>query len=132
MTIEPRLTAVATMSTSDLRTAWHTSLGSEPPRISSDLLRRMLGHALQEKAMGGITAAQRQALRRIAAGKPDNSLKPGMRLVRHWNGRTIAVTVCDDGFLWEERTWRSLSAIAREVTGTAWSGPRFFGLRDHG
>ncbi len=132
MTIEQRLEAVATMSASDLRVAWHASLGSEPPRISSDLLRRMLAHALQEQAMGGITSAQRLALRRIAEGKSDDSLKPGMRLVRHWNGRTIAVTVCDDGFLWEERTWRSLSAVAREVTGTAWSGPRFFGLRDHG
>lgn len=82
--------------------------------------------------MGGITSAQHQALRRIALGKPDNSLKSGMRLIRHWNGRTIAVTVGESGFLWEERTWRSLSAIARAVTGTAWSGPRFFGLRDHG
>jgi len=82
--------------------------------------------------MGGITATQRQALRRIALGKPDNSLKPGMQLVRQWNGRTIAVTVGESGFLWEDRSWRSLSAIARAVTGTAWSGPRFFGLHAHG
>jgi hypothetical protein len=92
----------------------------------------MLGHALQEKALGGLTPAQRLTLRRIAAGKDEVQLKGGMRLIRQWNGRTIAVTVEKDGFIWNDRTYRSLSAIAREVTGTSWSGPRFFGLHDHG
>ncbi len=60
------------------------------------------------------------------------TIKPGTRLLRSWNGRTIAVTAIEDGFLFEERRYRSLSAIAREVTGTGWSGPRFFGLTGNG
>ena len=54
--------------------------------------------------------------------------KPGTRVVRSWNGRTLTVQIEKEGFIFEDRTYRSLSAIAREVTGTAWSGPRFFGL----
>ena len=56
------------------------------------------------------------------------SLKSGARLLRAWNGVTHEILVVEDGFLWAGRTWRSLSAIAREITGTRWSGPRFFGL----
>ena len=55
-------------------------------------------------------------------------MKPGTRLVREWNGRTYHVEVVADGFVWNGRTHRSLSAIAREITGAQWSGPRFFGL----
>ena len=59
-------------------------------------------------------------------------LSSGTRLIREWNGRTIVVEVRDDGFWWEEKTYRSLSVIAREVTGAHWSGPRFFGLNGRG
>ena len=82
--------------------------------------------------MGGLTPAQRQSLRRLASGKDDLQLKPGTRLVRQWQGRTISVLVEQDGFVWQDRTYRSLSAIARAVTGTAWSGPRFFGINANG
>ncbi len=132
MSLDQRLDAVARMPIAELRSAWQASLGSEAPRVSADLLRHMLGHALQEKAMGGLPPAQRQALRRIAQGKEDQSLKVGTRLVRQWNGRTISVTVAQAGFVWDDRPYRSLSAIAREVTGTSWSGPRFFGLAANG
>jgi hypothetical protein len=60
------------------------------------------------------------------------TLKPGTRLVRSWNGRTIEVLVTLDGYLHEDRTFRSLSHVAREVTGTPWSGPRFFGINARG
>ncbi len=60
------------------------------------------------------------------------TLTPGTRLIREWNGRTIAVEVRDDGFVWEDRTYRSLSEIAVLVTGAHWSGPRFFGLTRRG
>ena len=59
-------------------------------------------------------------------------LSPGTRLIREWNGRTIAVEVLEEGFHYEKRTWRSLSEIAKAVTGAHWSGPRFFGLKRHG
>jgi hypothetical protein len=55
-------------------------------------------------------------------------LKPGARLMREWRGETHDVRVLEDGFEWRGQRWRSLSAIAREITGTQWSGPRFFGL----
>jgi hypothetical protein len=78
-------------------------------------------------------------LERVAGGVPKApqlkrapSLTPGARLIREWNGRTIVVEVREVGFCWEERTFRSLSEIAREVTGAHWSGPRFFGLRRNG
>ncbi len=132
MTLEQRLDALTSMPMNELRTTWQASLPTTPPRLSADLLRRLLGHALQEKAMGGLSSAQRQTLRRLGACKSDDSLKAGTRLIRQWNNRTIAVTVEEGGFVWEDRSYRSLSAIAREVTGTAWSGPRFFGLRDNG
>jgi len=132
MTLADQLNALAGMPVADLRTQWRSLQGTEPPRVRTDLLRHLLGHALQEKAIGGLRSSQGQALRRIAAGKEAVILKPGLRLVRQWNGRTVTVTVLEDGFLWEERTWRSLSAIARAVTGAHWSGPRFFGLVDHG
>jgi len=59
-------------------------------------------------------------------------LAPGTRLIREWNGQTIAVDVGEKGFVWEDRTYRSLSEIAREETGAHWSGPRFFGLNRNG
>jgi hypothetical protein len=59
------------------------------------------------------------------------TLTPGTRLIREWNGRTIAVEVRDDGFVWNDQSYRSLSQIAREVTGAHWSGPRFFGQHRH-
>ena len=59
-------------------------------------------------------------------------LKPGTRLIREWRGRSYEVLVLDDGFSWHGRRYRSLSAIARQITGTAWSGPLFFGLRANG
>ena len=63
---------------------------------------------------------------------PVPKLTPGARLIREWQGRTIAVLVTEQGFLWEERAYGSLSQIAREVTGAHWSGPRFFGLSGRG
>lgn len=132
MTLEQRLDALTSMPKEELRATWQAGLATSPPRVSADLLRRLLGHALQEKAMGGLSSAQRQTLRRLGAGRSDKSMKAGTRLIRQWNNRTIAVTVDEGGFMWEDRSYRSLSAIAREVTGTAWSGPRFFGLRDNG
>ena len=130
--IETQLEALAAMPIDALRDKWRASVGSEPPHIAANLLRRMLGHALQEKALGGLRPAQFHALQRLAAGRSDKTLRTGMHLIRQWNGRTIVVTVGDNGFVWEDRSYRSLSAIAREVTGTPWSGPRFFGLRDNG
>jgi hypothetical protein len=120
--LEDRLAALSSMTAGQLRNEWLRLFETEPPRLAPDLL--------QERALGGLSVAQHRELRAIAAGRAGGAtqLKPGMRLVRSWHGRTISVLVGEGGFMFEDRTYRSLSRIAREVTGAAWSGPRFFGL----
>ena len=99
----------------------------------------MLAQRLQEKRHGRLPLLVVRELERAGACSvvPQQTQKkvvltPGTRLIREWNGRTIAVEVREDGFLWDERVYRSLSQIAREVTGAHWSGPRFFGLNRRG
>lgn len=112
-----------------LRHEWERVYGAPAPTISAELLRFGIAYRLQEKALGGLSRSAHNTLKRAGANKPAAPvIKPGTRLVRSWNGRSISVTVEEGGFIYEDRCYASLSAIAREVTGTAWSGPRFFGL----
>ncbi len=92
---------------------------------------------MQERVLGGLSAATKRQLAELARSMATKSdlakartvtLRPGARLVRDWGGETHEILIVEDGFLWRGKTWRSLSAIAREMTGTHWSGPRFFGL----
>lgn len=108
-----------------------------PKRISRALLELGVAWKIQELALGGLSRSEKRQLRDMATSvaatgtvkEPrSNSVKPGARLVREWRGTTHNVLVLDDGFEWKGRQWRSLSEIAREITGTRWSGPRFFGL----
>lgn len=119
---------------------------TEPPKqISRDLLLRALSYRLQEKACSGQTALLRRRLRSLAeelrrtgsiAIKGTSSLtgtfKPGTRLFREWQGAVHEVTVSDDGYVYRDQRYRSLSQIARDITGTHWSGPAFFGLKGAG
>ena len=91
----------------------------------------------QEQALGGLSAATRRRLAGLAQMLERDGdvtrnrvtrLRPGAKLVREWRGETHTIAVLDDGFEWQGRRWRSLSAIAREISGGHWSGPRFFGL----
>ena len=136
---DDQLAALATMSPAQLRDAWPTNLGEPAPLLPPDLLRRTLACRLQEKRHGGLPAVVARELMRDAAGgagkasiPPPVVIRPGTRLIREWQGRTIAVLATEDGFCWEERSYSSLTAIAREVTGARWSGPRFFGLTSRG
>jgi len=93
--------------------------------------RRFLAFELQARTSGGLPPAFLARLDRIAASKDRKSsprMKPGARLLRAWNGTTHVVDVLPDGFLWNGTRHRSLSAIARAITGARWSGPRFFGI----
>ena len=131
--LDERLQALATMSPAQLRDCWCQHQRSEPPRWGPDLLRFAIGYHLQERAHGATSGTQLRELRQIGAGRPASDapkLKPGTRLLRSWHGRTISVLVAEAGYLFEDRTYRSLTAIAKEVTGAAWSGPRFFGLKE--
>ena len=116
---------------------WVLTHGCPPPKgISRRLLELSAAYALQSRASGGLKPALRRTL---AAALPSESepsksvrdttaIKPGTRLVRVWNGRSHHIEVVPDGFLWNEKHYRSLTAIARAITGSRWSGPRFFGL----
>jgi hypothetical protein len=123
----------------ELQLAWEQHEGCAAPNIGPAHLRRLLAYRLQERQFGGLPAAIARELDRAALAsngtsrpRARTSLPPGSRLVREWNGQTITVEVRDAGFVWNDRTYRSLSEIARKVTGAHWSGPRFFGLNRRG
>ncbi len=134
-----QLAAVSEMAAPELRVEWHRLFRSHPPKLlSRDLLELAIAWKLQERVLGGLGATAKRQLAELAqtmAAKSDLanartvSLRPGARLLREWRGETHEVLVVEDGFQWRGRTWASLSAIAREMTGTRWSGPRFFGLK---
>jgi hypothetical protein len=119
-----------------LKNEWARRYGAPTPNISLDLLRLGLGYRLQEERLGGLSRETRSVLRQVArnaaVGEPNipppRKLTPGTRLVRDWHGIGHTVTVLDKGFEYDGRTWQSLTAIAKFITGTHWSGPRFFGL----
>ena len=123
----------------ELRQQWRTLYKAEAsPHLSRELLLRAVAYRIQEVTLGGLRTGPQRQLRQIsqqfkqtgAANTPCRpELKPGTRLVREWQGRTYEVLVLDGGFSWQDTQHRSLSALARKITGTAWSGPLFFGLK---
>jgi len=115
-----------------LRRQWPLVFGRMPPAgLSKDLLGRMIAARLQERAFGGLDRNSLRFLEGLARHQrlPRRQLKPGTMLVREYQGRRHTVTTVRDGFEWQGTTYPSLSAIARAITGTAWSGPRFFALQ---
>ena len=118
----------------ELRQEWrHLHRMSPPKRLSRDLLIRGIAYKLQEAAYGGLTKAElRQLIKlgtaRIGTTPPITELSPGSKIVRDWHGATHVVLVQKSGFEWKGKQYKSLTAIAREITGVRWSGPRFFGL----
>ena len=128
---------LAGASPDELRREWRRLYHSDAPRISRDLLILGIGYRLQEIEHGGLGKATRRKLRTLAKAlrttgrvgpTPGLSLKPGVRLVREWHGRTHTVTVTEDGFEYAGSSYASLTKIAKKITGAHWSGPRFFGL----
>jgi hypothetical protein len=123
-----------TMDREGLLVLWRDSFGTAAPKgMSLTFLRRFLAHDLQARRHGALPAALLARLGRIEAGhdRPSApSLKAGGRLLREWNGVTHVIDVTPDGYRWQGQCHRSLSAIARAITGAQWSGPRFFGLKE--
>ena len=117
-------------SRGDLVALWRREFGAAPPRVGRDLLVRILANHRQWQGCGESRASLAKRLERAAGSHPSQKARaaPGARLVRDWNGTRHVVEVLADGYRWRGETWRSLSAIAREITGTKWSGPRFFGV----
>jgi hypothetical protein len=125
---------VRSLSGKALRRRWQAVFGcSAPEHLTSDLLRRMIAHRLQEEAFGTLDRDTLKVLDGLAgrdgSRKAERNLKIGTVLVRDYQGRRHAVTVAPEGYVWEGHPYSSLSAIARAITGTAWSGPRFFALK---
>ncbi len=129
------LDTLQTNKRKDLLDTWQSVFGKPPPKgLSSPFLRYVLAFEHQARRYGGLPKGFEAKLERTAkdlnTGKAlPPALRPGSRLLREWNGVTHVVDVIDCGFLWKGARYRSLSAIAREITGAHWSGPRFFGLK---
>ena len=126
------------MDVARLRAEWRRLNRVSPPlRLRRDLLTRGIADKWQEAAMGGLPGTTRRRLLALAESRQDGEvarvlspprLRAGTRLLRTWRGRTMTVTVLDDGFLFEDHRYASLTDVAKAITGSHWSGPRFFGL----
>lgn len=137
--IETDLAQLSQSSIQQLRQRWQALFRTEPPAaFGPDLLRRSIAQRIQEQHYGGLSASVRRELNQIVKAMTGKSngrielprqIKPGAVFVRTWKDKSHRVMVLDDGFAFEGRTYTSLSEIAREITGTRWNGPKFFGLR---
>ena len=151
--VEREIVALDGLETKALQARWLEVYGKEPPsRVRAGLLRLGISYRLQEKAFGGLKPQTVRHLRKLAAelradraskqAEPAGTnaaiphwpaertlLSPGTQLMREWNGSTEVVDVVSNGYTWREKTYRTLSAVAVAITGTKWSGPKFFGLR---
>ena len=129
--IEAEIAHLRSLALDALRRHWRVIFGRTPPSdLSKDLLGRMIAYCVQERIFGGLDRESLRFLDGLArhGGSPRRRLKPGTVLVRDYQGQRHTVIVAHDGFEWQGTIYPSLSAIARAITDTAWSGPRFFGL----
>ncbi|MDP3174805.1 MAG: DUF2924 domain-containing protein [Phenylobacterium sp.] len=119
--------SLSRMGLVELRAVWAERYGDPPPLRSVDLLRRMLAWKIQLAAMGGADGQLQRALRQSEPTRP--ALQSGTKAAREWRGVRHEIEVVEKGVLYEGRVYESLSAVARQITGVRWNGPRFFGLR---
>lgn len=130
--IAQTIEALKDMSHAELCPLWIETFKTQPPkRLSATLMRRILAHEIQAGASRRFLKRDQKKLIKLARGNARRSapcLVAGGRLIREWNGVAHEVEVLEKGFSWRGQTYRSLSAIAQAITGTRWSGPRFFGI----
>lgn len=140
--IPARIAALKTASTPELKKQWRALFNTEPPAFNRRFLETRLAYRIQELTYGGLkpdTVKRLEALgEQFDGGSPmtrriRTDLKPitGTRLIREWQGVEHVVTVTGDGYEWQGRPYKSLSSVARGITGTRWSGWVFFGLKNH-
>jgi hypothetical protein len=137
--LETELAELPTLSLRKLRERWKETFRQNPPAaFGPDLLRRSIAYKIQENHYGGLSKDATRLLGSfVKALKENPQLKPklsrriktGSELVRQWKGKSVRVIVKEQGFLFNGKAYGNLSEIAREVTGSRWNGPRFFGLR---
>lgn len=138
--LERKVSELSNLPISELRTRWEALFqNSAPPAFGTDLLRRGIAFKIQENAYGGLSVKNRRTLSLLVKKLRENPtgalelprrIKTGSELVRTWKGTCHRVTVGEQGYLYADETYKTLSEIARKITGTRWNGPRFFGLRD--
>jgi hypothetical protein len=134
LALETRLDILSGLSRSELVIRWRETFAAPPPKhLSAPFMIKAIGFEMQCNALGGVPKSMIRHLNAIASGPKSRapavtSIKPGTHLMREWNGRTYQVEVTTEGFVMDGTTYRSLSAIAKRITGAHWSGPRFFGL----
>ena len=136
--VEPRLAALPTLSKAALSDLWKHFFGSTPPTyLRRDLMIPILAYRIQEQTFGSLSARARQRLLDLSRAFEKGSdpavraprIRPGTRLVRQWGDRVHLVNVETNGYEYQGARYRSLSKIARLITGTRWSGPLFFGIK---
>jgi hypothetical protein len=139
--LEAEIARLRDLDADVLKARWRALTGRKaPPHLPKHLLFRLLAYRIQAQALGDLDPATIRFLERIAAGgrhastavplPPIRSLKPGTLLRREWQGVLHTVEALNEGFAWGGTTYKSLSEVARAITGTRWNGPRFFGLRE--
>ena len=140
--IPARLAALKTATTLELKAQWRDLFDSEPPPFNRRYLESRLAYRIQELSLGGLKPETIRRLERLGEGLDGGDRKKrsiradavpivGTRLIREWQGVEHLVTVTAHGFEWQGRPYKSLSAIARAITGTRWNGWVFFGLKNH-
>jgi Protein of unknown function (DUF2924) len=128
------------LSHAELKALWREYFGVEPPGFSRRYLASRLAYRIQELAYGGLKPTTRARLDALAEALDPKAARKrvangpvvGTRLVREFRGREYTIAVLTDGFEWEGRRYKSLSAVARAITGTRWNGLTFFGVKRHG
>ena len=133
------IAALTDLTIDELKERWRLIYNCAPPgRSSKKLLVSAIAYRLQEQVFGGLKPSVRTMLERVSANSsaspvppstPDTKASTGTVLIRDWRGQSHRVTVLERGVSYRQRNYRSLSEVARIITGTRWSGPRFFGLR---
>ena len=137
--IRCEIAALADLTIDELKERWRSTYNCAPPgRSSRKLLVSAIAYRVQEQVLGGLKPSVRTMLERVSANSsasrvppstPDTKASTGTVLIRDWRGQSHRVTVLERGVSYRQRNYRSLSEVARIITGTRWSGPRFFGLR---
>ncbi|MEL6735544.1 MAG: DUF2924 domain-containing protein [Pseudomonadota bacterium] len=129
--LSKRLAVIDTLDRDGCLTLWREMFGRSPSKyLSPQFMRRVLMYETQCEALGGLSRTTEQRLKKVSLGAiATPRAKAGTLLVREWNGRTYQVEVVDGAYIMDGKSWRSLSAIARHITGSHWSGPRFFGVQ---
>jgi hypothetical protein len=130
--LDAELERIAAMNIKELRSLWREREGREAPSgFSKDLLARALAYAIQEEQLGGLSKELKKLLANPdAQAEPPRRIKVGSVIAREYAGARHEVFVIEGGFSWQGKTYPSLSAIAKEITGTRWNGWRFFGLTE--